>query len=107
MNFPVAQISPLMQVQTKDINQDGHLDLLVAGNFFASETETVRYDAGSGLILLGKGNGDFSPLSFQKSGLLLTGDVKDCQFIKLAQGGNGLLVTQNNDYLELWQQGQN
>lgn len=99
----MAQISPLMKTHLLDINQDGHLDILGAGNFFETETETIRYDGGSGIILLGDGKGEFTTLPNRESGLLLNKDVKDIELIQLAGGGTGVLVANNNDYLELWQ----
>lgn len=98
-----AQFSPLMNTQILDINQDGYFDILGAGNFFATETETVRYDAGSGIVLLGNGQGEFSSMNYQETGLLLSGDVKDIRLIPLANGHTGMLVAKNNDYLQLWQ----
>jgi len=99
----MAQISPLMNTHLLDINQDGHLDILGAGNFFETETETIRYDGGSGIILLGDGKGGFTALPNRESGLQLNKDVKDIKLIQLAGGNTGILVANNNDYLELWQ----
>ena len=39
----------------EDFNQDGNLDILVAGNLYTAEVETPRNDAGIGLVLLGDG----------------------------------------------------
>ena len=37
-----------------DLDGDGHLDLIVAGNTFESEANTPRADAGNGLFLKGE-----------------------------------------------------
>lgn len=97
-----AQFSPIMQTQVIDFNQDGHLDILAAGNFFQTETETVRYDAGSGLVLIGDGQGAFHYLPNQKSGLLLTNDLKDFAMIQLVSGKMGMIAANNDDFLQLW-----
>ena len=97
----MAQLSPLMGIELTDINGDGHPDILAAGNFFVAETETIRYDAGSGVILLGDGRGNFAALSTYQSGLLLKEDVRDLSWIRLANGKKGLLVASNQDMLRL------
>lgn len=98
----IAQISPIMDSHLIDLNGDKHLDIIAAGNLFTTETETIRYDAGSGICLLGDGKGDFSPIPIPESGLMLDGDVKDLGMIRLANGATGILVANNNDSLELW-----
>ncbi|MEM6842695.1 MAG: VCBS repeat-containing protein [Bacteroidota bacterium] len=99
---PMAQISPLMGGELLDLNGDSKLDIVAVGNFFGTETETIRYDAGSGLCLLGDGAGSFSPISLAKSGLYAPGDVKDLAMIQLANGSTAVLVANNNEYLQLW-----
>ncbi|MGD1891942.1 MAG: VCBS repeat-containing protein [Cyclobacteriaceae bacterium] len=99
----LAQISPLMGIELLDLNDDGHLDIEAAGNFFGAETETIRYDAGSGICLLGDGSGDFSSIPPRESGFYTPGDVKDLAMIQLANGSTAVLVANNNDYLQLWE----
>ncbi|MEM6319645.1 MAG: FG-GAP-like repeat-containing protein [Bacteroidota bacterium] len=97
----LAQISPVMGNHLLDVNDDGHLDLVGAGNFFGAETETIRYDAGTGFCLLGDGKGDFLAIPNQASGLYLTGDVKGTATIRLANERTGILVGNNRGYLRL------
>lgn len=97
-----AQWSPTLQSQIADFNHDGNLDILAGGNFFQTETETVRYDAGTGVLLLGDGQGSFSYMPNRESGLLLTGDLKDLDLIQLSSGKQGLLVANNNGPIQLW-----
>ena len=90
-----AQVAPINGIVTTDINKDGNVDLILAGNNFDTEVETARYDAGTGLIVLGDGKGNFKPLSVTESGLFANKNVKD---IKLVQGTNGaFIVVANND----------
>ncbi|MEM9888646.1 MAG: VCBS repeat-containing protein, partial [Bacteroidota bacterium] len=96
-----AQFSPLMRALISDINQDGYLDIIGAGNFFATETETIRYDAGSGFVLLGDGKHNFKALAYEQSGLMLKDDVRDMQWIQLSGGRKGLLVASNRGKLKL------
>ncbi len=94
-----AQISSINDILIDDIDRDGNLDALVAGNLYASEVETTRNDAGIGLLLKGNGKGDFTPLSYNQTGLLLRNDVKKLKIIK-SQGESIVLIANNNDQLE-------
>lgn len=82
-NLPVdAQISSVNDFAVKDFNQDGHMDVLLAGNLFDAEVETTRADAGFGLLMLGDGTGQFSPLSKKESGFAVPYDVKNLSILK-------------------------
>lgn len=85
-----AQMGPINCSVILDINGDGNQDIIAAGNNFAAEVETVRYDGGRGIVLLGDGKGGFDPLMPWESGLLLTSDVKDVTLI-----GKNLLFFSN------------
>ncbi len=80
----IAQTFPTFGILPKDWNKDGHLDLLLAGNYYEREVETTRSDAGTGLLLTGDGKGNFHPVSAHKTGLLAYFDVRE-------------LLTVNND----------
>ncbi len=71
-----AQIAPINDVIIKDLNNDKLLDIIVAGNLYQSEIETGRADAGTGLVMINKGNRTFEPLNVYESGLYVPGDVK-------------------------------
>lgn len=91
-----AQIAPTNAIIAEDFDGDGNVDLLIGGNFYATEVETGRADAGRGLYLKGLGNGKFLPASFMQSGLHLTGDVKDIVRIKAGLPGERRLLVANN-----------
>ncbi len=99
-----AQFSSVNDILLDDINNDGHKDILIAGNLYASEIETPRNDAGFGLLLTGNGNGEFTPISATESGLYIKGDTKNMNFIKLDNPTKkGILIAKNNNYLQLIQ----
>ncbi|WP_235294562.1 VCBS repeat-containing protein [Portibacter lacus] len=90
-----VQISSINDILIKDFDNDGHNDLLLAGNLFTSEIETTRNDAGIGMFLLGDGRGNFIPQSVNQSGFFAPLDVKNMQFLK---GVNQeLILIANND----------
>ena len=94
-----AQKSSVNAIIVRDYNKDGNLDLVIAGNLYASEVETVRNDASIGLYLEGNGKGDFNPIPYVKSGLMIPNDAKDIKEINTVNG-TVILVANNNDYLQ-------
>ncbi|WFO15527.1 VCBS repeat-containing protein [Cellulophaga baltica 4] len=94
-----AQHSNTTQFLVKDINKDGFLDVIGAGNLFSSEVETPRNDAGIGYYLQGNGKGAFTPITATTSGLFLPGDVKDMSFIT-ANNQSYILAVKNNDEIQ-------
>ncbi len=98
-----AQLSPVNSMRSDDYNNDGHPDVLLAGNFFGSRIQFGRLDANKGLLLLGDGKGNFQKVPNTESGLLINGEVRDIARVKLATGKDLLLFTLNNDSLRLYQ----
>ena len=94
-----AQFSTVNAIESLDLNEDGNTDILLAGNLYVSEVETGRADAGTGLILLGNGKGDFEPILSSRSGLYIDKDVKDLMVLNADQK-KILLVANNNDQLQ-------
>ncbi|MEZ4954801.1 MAG: VCBS repeat-containing protein [Saprospiraceae bacterium] len=100
-NLPNAvQVSCVNGMVVEDFNQDGHLDLLLAGNLYSSEVETTRNDASYGHYLLGDGKGNFHSVPNAESGLFLNYDTKDLAKIK-TPSGVAVLVVNNNDVLKV------
>lgn len=93
-----AQLSNINDGIAQDFNQDGNLDILVAGNLYAAEVETPRNDAGYGLLLLGDGKGNFKEVAYSKSGVFINKDTKDLALIKTVKG-MVILAANNNDAL--------
>ena len=71
-----AQMSPVLGLVAADFDNDGHLDLFLAQNFFASQIETPRIDAGRGLLLRGDGSGKLVPVPSGQSGIAVYGDAR-------------------------------
>ena len=97
-----AQFSPIHGIETLDYNHDGHLDILLAGNFFDVLPEIGRYDASYGLVLEGKGKGKFEVKKPKESGFFTKGQVRKMQQVRGANGQIYLLLAKNNDRLQVF-----
>ncbi|WP_226294335.1 VCBS repeat-containing protein [Aquimarina algicola] len=94
-----TQLSSINQILVNDFDKDGFLDVILAGNLHTSEVETPKNDAGYGLFLQGNGKGDFNIISAPKSGLHISGDVKDMAIVNTPTD-TYILAVKNNDYLQ-------
>lgn len=91
----IAQAAPINGIVVQDLNNDGNQDLIVAGNMFGAEVETIRYDGGTGLVLLGDGTGEFEAMNIPESGFFANGNVKDICWVETSNGP-ALFVGTNN-----------
>ena len=71
-----AQFAPVTTSLVKDVNHDGHADLLLLGNKTDNRLKLGSIDANYGCLLTGDGKGNFTYVSQPNSGLSVTGDVK-------------------------------
>ena len=67
----------------KDFNQDGNLDVLLAGGEDNLKPQFGKLDAGYGELLLGNGKGGFDWKSYAQSGLKLRGTVRSSSHLIL------------------------
>jgi hypothetical protein len=88
-----AQMAPINATLVMDINKDGNMDIIAIGNQYSLEVETTRLDAGTGMVLLGDGKGNFEYAPNGQSGMKSRGNAKDMVMV------NGLIVVSNNDAL--------
>jgi hypothetical protein len=95
-----AQISNVNSIVISDVDEDGKKDLILAGNLYSMDVRTVRNDGSIGLWMKGNGKGDFQPITYQKSGLDISGDVRKVLPIRIADK-YFLLVAKNNDFVQL------
>lgn len=97
-----AQFAPVNSIITDDVDEDGNIDLIIAGNEYQSAISIGRYDASYGLILKGNGKGNFTPANIVKSGLIIDGDVKDMKMISIKGKGKILLAAPNDSKLKIF-----
>ncbi len=91
-----AQVSPIKSTIAEDFDHDGNKDILVVGNHYPTEIETVRYDSGIGIVLLGDGKDNFNALSPTQSGFYVPSDSRSVAIVK-GKDKNYILITNNND----------
>jgi enediyne biosynthesis protein E4 len=82
----LAQIAPIKAIVPADLDGDGHLDFLVAGNTYDAEPNTPRADAGNGLWLRGDGRGQFTPIPPGQSGFLAPRNVAHLALVDTPHG---------------------
>jgi hypothetical protein len=95
----LAQIAPLRAIIAHDVDGDGNLDLIVAGNMYDTDPNTPRADAGNGLWLKGDGHGHFTAVPAVESGFLASGDVTGLALMKTPTG-KAVLVASHGDSLQ-------
>lgn len=91
-----TQISMVKSIKSLDINNDGKKDLLIGGNFYATDAEYGRYDASVGALLLGIGDGTFKVVEPRESNFVIPHDVRHIVPIKIKAKTNYLIVNNNN-----------
>ena len=102
-----AQTSPIRAVLTDDYNNDGKMDILLAGNFYDVLSELGRYDANYGLLLLGSGNGPnkmprFAATKPEATGFFVRGQVRQMRTLRGPAGRQLVVVAKNNDRAQIF-----
>jgi hypothetical protein len=96
-----AQFAPVYAMLAEDFDGDGYTDLLVAGNFHGVPPVRGRYDASYGQVLRGDGRGRFEPIDMHASGLIVEGEVRDMELLRVAGGDRLIVIARNDDTLAL------
>jgi enediyne biosynthesis protein E4 len=101
---PQAQFAPVNAILCADVDQDGRVDLLLAGNEYQAEVMRGRYDASYGCLLKGNGHAKdrFTYSPGADNGLLLQGDIKNMALINSTRGYRLLLAAANDDSLQVY-----
>ena len=100
----LAQIAPIKGIVAHDVDGDGRLDLIVAGNLYDVEPNTPRADAGNGLWLRGDGKGHFTAVPPVESGLLAPLNVSGLTLIN-TPNGKAVIVANSGDSLQAFRMG--
>ncbi|MFQ5824736.1 MAG: FG-GAP-like repeat-containing protein [bacterium] len=98
-----AQFAPAFYVGVADFDGDGHEDVFISQNFFATQIETDRNDAGRGLWLKGDGTGSLHAISGHESGVMVYGEQRGAALGDYDKDGRvDLVVTQNGAKTKLY-----
>jgi len=97
----LTQVAPVNGLLTDDVNRDGHLDIVMVGNDYGNEVFIGRYDAFTGLVLLGDGKGNFNVVPSAESGFYVPGDAKALARLSSPKG-DLYIATQNRDSLAVF-----
>ena len=99
------QASTIQGIVAEDLNGDGHIDLLMAGNKYQLEVEGGRCDAGNGVFLAGDGKGNFSWVNNLQSGFWATREARDLAMLKGAGGKKIFIVANNHSAMQVFELG--
>lgn len=102
-----AQFAPVFGLLTGDFDDDGFPDILMTGNSFSTEMFIGWYDAFSGLMLKGNGEGAFQSVTFPESGFYFPGDAKALVKLKGSRNEELILAARNHGKLEMFELQQN
>ncbi|MEM9260810.1 MAG: hypothetical protein AAGA62_14275, partial [Bacteroidota bacterium] len=97
-----AQLNPQFTTAIGDVNGDGRQDLWLAGNIYGLSPQVGRADAGRGTLLLNEGDRNWKYVDNQTAGINLRSQVRDAQYVKLADGGKALLVGINDEEMRVF-----
>jgi hypothetical protein len=100
----LAQMAPIMDFEFVDLNEDGKKEIIIVGNHYNPEVETVRYDASYGAILSfsNRQESKFEILSSDETGFKTKGDAKNLISIK-TERGELIIVVNNNKPLNIFE----
>lgn len=96
-----SNYSSVRSFTSKDIDNDGNKDVILAGNFYGFYPGMGRQDASQGLLLLNKGKNKFKAVPNSISGIQIEGQVRNMDWITSADGSINLVVAKNNERLEI------
>jgi len=96
-----AQISLVHDFDFLDIDGNGTDEVLLVGNMYHTDVETMRLDASYGCILEYR-NGGFTVVNSSLSGFSSKGDARDICLIRTGDDQHLLLVANNDEPLNIF-----
>lgn len=98
-----AQFTPVFGIGVGDFDGDDRQDLVLAQNLFDTRWSTGPLDAGVGLLLRGKGDGYFEPLSVLESGIDCGGQQRGVAVTDYdADGRLDMAIAQHGNVVKLF-----
>jgi hypothetical protein len=93
---PQVQFSCICDIQCLDVNNDGLLDLIMAGNNFEFKPQFSRLDANYGNVLLNDGALNFNWQNYNTSGFFIKNEVKQLEVFQDKSGNSFVISAINN-----------
>jgi hypothetical protein len=91
-----VQLSCVCDISCTDINQDGHLDLIMGGNNFELKPQYSQLDASLGHVLLGDGAMNFEWQPYTESGFAIREEIKHLSTFRDASGKEFVIAAIND-----------
>ncbi|MCM4156558.1 VCBS repeat-containing protein [Gramella sp. AN32] len=91
-----VQFSCVCGITCEDVNNDGNLDLVMAGNNYEFKPQFSRLDASYGNVLLGDGKMNFEWQDYKDSGFSIRDEVKFLKTFKDKDGKKYIIAAINN-----------
>jgi len=92
-----VQLSCVCGITCTDINGDGNIDLILAGNNYEFKPQYSRLDASYGDVLLGDGKSNFKWQDYDTSGFFMKGEVKHLKQFRDDNGKIFIIAAVNDD----------
>lgn len=92
-----AQLSCVCGITCSDVNNDGHLDIILGGNNFEFKPQYSQLDGSHGSLLLGDGKANFEWQDYSKSGFSVREEMKHLKSFKDAKGNIFFIAAINNE----------
>ena len=92
-----VQFSCVCGILCEDVNNDGNIDLVMAGNNFEFKPQFSRLDSNFGSILLNNGDLEFEWQDYKESGFFIKGEVKHLLQFKDNDGRAYIIAAINNE----------
>mgnify|MGYP001074506267 CR=1 FL=1 len=92
-----VQLSCVCGITCTDLNNDGHLDLILGGNNFEFKPQYSRIDANYGSVLLGNGQMDFEWQKYNNSGFYIRNEIKHIGQFKDKNNKTFIITAINDD----------
>ena len=94
---PRVQFSCVCGITCSDVNKDGNMDIILAGNNFEFKPQFSRLDASFGNVLLGDGKMNFSWMPYDESGFMIRNEVKHLYSYEDRNGKTYVIASINNE----------